>query len=75
MSDLDMRPTVAGDLAALDELGRIPFGPRPNQTMPPSWASAILTLLAERKPEEFGKLLTEVITGHRAGTPGRKAGQ
>ena len=60
MSDLDMRPTAAGDLAALDELGRIPFGPRPNQTLPPSWAAAMLTKLREQNPKVFGALLQDV---------------
>jgi hypothetical protein len=53
--------------ADLDDLGaRIPFGPRPNQTMPASWAASILTMLAERQPALFGGLMLEATTGYRA---------
>jgi hypothetical protein len=58
----------------LDELGgRIPFGDRDNQTMPPSWAAGMLRIMAERDPETFGAYMLEVITGHRAVKRGRPA--
>lgn len=61
--------------AELDELGaRIPFGPRPNQTMPASWAAAVLTMLAERNPAQFGSYLTEATTGYRAEVRQRRGG-
>lgn len=57
----------------LDELGaRIPFGDRPNQNIPPSWAAGILRLLAERDPERFGAYMTEVATGHRVSEPAKR---
>lgn len=47
-------------LTDLDELdARIPFGPRPNQTMPASWAAVMLTHWRERHPAQFGKALAE----------------
>lgn len=54
------------DLTDLDEMGaRIPFGNRPNQTMPPTWAADMLTLLCERHSKIFRDLLGEVATGER----------
>lgn len=53
-------------IADLDELGaRIPFGTRPNQTVPASWAASILTMLRDRHPDIFITLMGEAATGHR----------
>lgn len=68
-------PARPGDMSLddLDELGaRIPFGSRPNQTMPPSWAAAMLTLLAERHQPVFSALLGEVVIGYRAPETGKR---
>lgn len=55
---------MATTVDELDEMEvRIPFGPRPNQTMPASWAAAMLSLWRERHPAQFGKTLAEVVTG------------
>ena len=59
--------TESTALADLDELGaRIPFGPRPNQSVPASWASVMLTLLAERYQPVFIALMGEAATGYKA---------
>lgn len=53
-------------LSDLDELdARIPFGPRPNQSVPASWASVMLTLLAERHQAVFIALMGEASIGYR----------
>jgi len=39
------------------------FGPLPTQEMPREWAEKMLSLWKEKKPQEFGKYLAEVITG------------
>lgn len=50
----------------LDELGaRIPFGNLPNQTVPASWAAAILTMLRDRHTDLFVALMGEAATGYR----------
>ncbi len=54
---------AVAELADLDEMGRVPFGKLANQTMPVAWAAAMLALLKERHPAQFGALLGEVATG------------
>jgi hypothetical protein len=41
----------------------VSFGPLPTQEMPREWAEKMLTLWRERNPAQFGKLLSEVVTG------------
>jgi hypothetical protein len=43
----------------------VKFGPGPTQEMPREWAEKMLALWKEKKPQEFGKYLAEVITGGR----------
>lgn len=40
---------------------RLSFGPRPDQTIPVSWAEQILTALAAKSPSVFGGLLRQVV--------------
>lgn len=42
---------------------RVPFGPRDNQHIPLSVASAMLRMWQERDPAHFGALLAESLTG------------
>lgn len=60
MTDTDHRAPDA--LADADELGvRIPFGPRPNQSVPASWAAAALSWLHEQRPETFGEAMLHAM--------------
>lgn len=43
----------------------VKFGPRPTEEVSIEWASGMLTLLKEKHPVQFGKLLAEVIVGAR----------
>ena len=56
----------SSSITDLDELGaRIPFGSRPNESIPPSWAARMITLLRERDPSLFVALMGEAATGYR----------
>ena len=56
----------SSSITDLDDLGaRIPFGPRPNESIPPSWAARMITLLRERDPSLFVALMGEAATGYR----------
>lgn len=68
-------PARAGEMSLddLDELGaRIPFGDRPNQTVPASWASMMLVLLRTREPQLFVALMGEAATGYRSETVAKR---
>lgn len=41
------------------------FGPHPTDEMPLDWAEKMLANWKERQPNQFGKMLAEVITGPR----------
>lgn len=43
----------------------VKFGPGPTQEMPQEWAEKMLSLWKERNPQQFGRLLSEVIVGDR----------
>lgn len=50
---------------------RVSFGPRPDDSMPLSWAEKMLTALKEKKPKQFGDLLRDaVIMGSENGHGG-----
>jgi hypothetical protein len=68
-------PPRAGEMSLddLDELGgRIPFGDRLNQTVPASWASAMLVMLRDREPQLFVALMGEAATGYRSETAAKR---
>lgn len=43
------------------ESPRVSFGPRPDDTMPLSWAEKMLTALKEKRPKQFGDLLRDAV--------------
>lgn len=43
----------------------VKFGPHPTDEMPIEWAEKMFTIWKERQPNQFGKLLAEVITSPR----------
>ena len=43
--------------------GRVSFGPKPWQSVPPEAASLLLTTWRERQPAQFGWYLAEIMTG------------
>lgn len=45
---------------------RISFGQRDNQSVPVSWAEAMLTELADTNPRVFGEVLQRAALGDRA---------
>lgn len=44
-----------------DEIIRVPFGPKPTETMPLEWAAYMLSALKQRNPRLFGELLTGAV--------------
>lgn len=40
---------------------RVSFGPRPDDSIPISWAEKMLTALKEKKPKQFGDLLRDAV--------------
>jgi hypothetical protein len=64
-----------GDGHQAAEEPRIPFGDRPNQMMPASWAEAILRDMFEHNRPLFGKYLQSAVTGIEVTARGRKPGQ
>jgi hypothetical protein len=63
------------DPDSLDALGvRIPFGEKPNESVPASWAAAMLGLLRDRDVDLFVSIMGEVVTGHRM-EPKSRAGR
>lgn len=52
---------------------RVPFGDRPNQTIPLDWAEAMLRDWRERDPQGFGFVLARLATGVDPKPPKRTA--
>lgn len=58
-----MRETIDAALAEV----RVSFGPRPSQSVPLAWAESMLTELATKQPNVFGKLLQAAALGTEGG--------